>query len=278
MTLNAGKIKYEVIREVNTGDVNDVYICRDKADVSAPFKTIWVVKNREVSKALIAGFSKSYICKECFVLNDYMCFVLPYTEPRPLFRFYIGTCMSKNCSRQQIWLDIVTKCITCKLPEGLLYLILEQNQINIAPDGSIEFGYNIDLTGYKENVTQTQNVTLCAKRILELIYMESIKGTDSAVLLLEKKLKRNKYDEFIQLFKDIKLIMQEDSEESKIKKLKRYVVTKQDVIYRVLSIVCIVLVCIVAVNFVGNIFLKDFSLWKIFTNSLKEIGTESMIG
>jgi hypothetical protein len=108
--------------------------------------------------------------------------------------------------------------------------------------------------------------------------MESIKGTDSAVLLLEKKLKRNKYDEFIQLFKDIKLIMQEDSEESKIKKLKRYVVTKQDAIYRVLSIVCIVLVCIVAVNFVGNIFLKDFSFWKIFTNSLKEIGTESMIG
>jgi hypothetical protein len=107
--------------------------------------------------------------------------------------------------------------------------------------------------------------------------MDESKHKDTTVMLLEKKLKRSKYDEFIQLYKDIKIIMQESQNASLIGRVKNWIIAEQDLIYRVLSVVCIVLVCIVAVNFLGSLILPDFSFWKLFRYSLKQIGTESML-
>jgi hypothetical protein len=279
MTFDTGRITYEVIREVSIGDVNDVFVCRDSLDKHAAYKTIWIVKNRELSKSLISGFSKcdEDICEEYFALRDNMCFVFPYVQERPLSRFYIGNVREKQCSRQQIWLDIVIQCMTMKLPGGVLELILKQSQINIAPDGSIEFGYLIDLSEYRDGVLEKENVTRCAELILDLIYMEESKRKETTVALLEKKLKRSKYDEFIQLFKDIKIIMQDSQNANLIGRIKMWVAARQDLIYRVLSVVCVVLVCIVVVNFLGRLILPDFSFWKLFRYSLKQIGTESML-
>jgi hypothetical protein len=279
MTLDTGRKTYEVIREVSIGDVNDVFICRNSLDRQSAYKTVWIVKKRELSKALISGFSKcdEDICEEYFALRDNMCFVFPYVQERPLSRFYIGNVHEKQCSRQQIWLDIVIQCMTKKLPSGILELVLKQEQINIAPDGSIEFGYLLDLEEYRDYVPEKENVTRCAELILDLIYMDESKHKDTTVMLLEKKLKRSKYDEFIQLYKDIKIIMQESQNVSLIGRVKNWVIAEQDLIYRVLSVVCIVLVCIVVVNFLGSLILPDFSFWKLFRYSLKQIGTESML-
>jgi hypothetical protein len=232
-----------------------------------------------MSKSLIRGFAKSEecVCEEYFALKDNMCFVFPYIQERPLFRFYVGNIKQNSCSRQQIWLDIVTQCMTKKLPDDILNLIIKQGQINIAPDGSIDFGYLLDLSDYKEGIQEKTNVTLCAKMILELIYIDDAKSKDPTVLLLEKKLKRSKYDEFIQLFKDIKIIMQDNSDISKIERVKLFIKSRQDVIYRIMCVICIVLVCIVVVEFLGRLVLKDFSFLKIFTNSLKQIGTQSLV-
>jgi hypothetical protein len=206
-----------------------------------------------------------------------MCFVFPYVQERPLSRFYIGNVREKQCSRQQIWLDIVTQCMTRKLPNEILALVLKQRQINIAPDGSIGFGFSLDLSEYREGILEKDNVTSCAELILNLIYMEDSKKKDTTVALLEKKLKRSKYDEFIQLFKDIKIIIQDSQDVNLISRIKRWIVARQNVIYRVLSVVCVVLVCMVAVSFLGRLVLPDFSFWKLFTNSLKQIGTQSML-
>jgi hypothetical protein len=278
MTLNTGRIKYEVIREVYIGDVNDVFVCRNEADRHAAYKTVWIVKERNLAKSLIKGFSKGGgICEEYFAQRENMCFVFPYVQERPLFRFYIGNLKDNNCSRQRIWLDLVTQCMTRKLPEGILNLILEQGQVNIAADGSIDFGYFLDLTNYREDVQEKDNVVLCVQRILDLIYLDNVKGKDSAVMLLEKKLKRNKYTEFIQLYKDIRIIMQDNSDIGRIERAKRFVLARQDTIYRVLSIICVVLVVVVAINFLASIVLPDFSFWKVFTNPLKQIGTQSLL-
>jgi hypothetical protein len=279
MTLNTGKIKYEVIREVFTGEVNDVYVCQNSQDRHSAYKTVWIVKNRSVAKSLIGGFANGGggVCEEYFALGENMCFVFPYLQERPLFKFYISNIQEKKCSRQQIWLDIITQCMTKKLPGGILNLILKQSQIRLAPDGGIEFGYCLDLSEYDERISEADNVTLCAKRILELIYLEGTNNKDTAVMLLEKKLKRSKYSEFIQLFKDIKIIMQDNSDITKRERVKRFLVARQDRIYRILSVVCVVLVCIVVVNLISRLFIEDFSFWRLFTNPLEHIGTESML-
>lgn len=279
MILNTGKIKYEVIREVSKGEINDVLICRNVLDRTAPCKTIWVVKKRDIAKSLIKGFAGSDegVCEEYFSLKDNMCFVFPYAQERPLFRFYMGNIREDGCSRQQIWLDIITQCMTKKLPNGMLNLILSQRRINIAADGSIDFDYLVDLTNYQEDIGEKDNVTLCAKMILELIYLDEGKGGDTTVYLLEKKLKRSKYGEFIQLFKDIKIIMQDDSEIGRLEKAKLFLRARQDMFYRILCVVCVILVCVVVFELVGNVMFKNFSLAKLFATPLEQIGTQSLL-
>jgi hypothetical protein len=278
MILNTGKKKYEVMREVFTGDVNDVYVCQDAQDRQSPYKTVWIVKERRIAKALVAGMAKSgqSVCEEYFTQNENMGFVLPYVQERPLYRFYVSNIEGDGYSRQNIWLDIITQCMTKKLPDEVINLILKQGQIQIAPDGSIEFSYFFDLSEYDFEATEKDNVALCAQCILELIHMES-RGSRAALTLLEKKLKRSRYIEFIQLYKDVKIIMQDNSETGKVEKAKKIVVSNSDRIYKILSVLCIILLCIVIIKLLGNLFLKDFSFWKLFGNSLKQIGTESLL-
>jgi hypothetical protein len=71
--------------------------------------------------------------------------------------------------------------------------------------------------------------------------------------------------------------MQDNSDITKRERVKRFLVARQDRIYRILSVVCVVLVCIVVVNLISRLFIEDFSFWRLFTNPLEHIGTESML-
>lgn len=281
MLLNAGKKQYRIIREVFTGNTNDVYVCQNQDDAKSAYKTIWIVKKREIAKALLGSFEKTdaSLLEECFAQNENMCFVLPYSQERPLYKFYISNIKNQSRSRQQIWLDLVVKCMTGRLPDALLNLILRQEQIQLEPDGSIGFSFFLDLSEYTASVTEKENVILCAEKIVELIRLENEDSKEAAVLLLEKKLDRKKYQEFIQLYKDIKLIMQDDSDtDLKIYiKIKNMILAKQDRIYMVLSYICILLISIIIINLLGHLFLGEFSFWKLFGNSLEQIGTESLL-
>ncbi len=243
MILNTGKISYKVIREVFEGKINNVYICQNQNDRKSAYKTVWIVKDRSVARMLIENLEDC--CEECFMKNEDACFVFPYMQERPLNRFYLSTIQNKPDIKQRIWLEIVVKCMTSKLSAPLMNLILNQGQINIEPDGSIWFGFLLDLSKYDNTVTEKDNVATCAEIIVELIEKEQTNRKDVVARLLNKKLDKEEYLEFIQLYKDIRLITGEEENEDKTKKITKFVLSEQDKIYKILSVFSIILVCVV---------------------------------
>lgn len=280
MLLNTAKKQYRVVREVLNGETNDVYVCQEQNASTAPYKTIWLVKNRRIARELMG--SPGNMCEECFMHNESAGFVFGYDGERLLDRFYQSTIQSEAVSESRVWLELVARCMTSGLPPAVLNMILKQKQIHIGADGGIWLGYFLDLSEYDGQAGETENVILCAEYIAQLIEYglavndcaaESIRVMN----LIQKKLIRKKYREFMQLYSDIKLMTRERSPENNKGRLKAIVTSRQDLIYRILAFCCIVLVCIVIFMLVGHLLFGEFSFWKLFRGPLDQIGTESLL-
>lgn len=280
MLLNTGKKQYKIIREVLTGEANDIYVCQDQNQPTAPYKTVWLVKDRRIAKELMGELGG--VCEECFMHNENAGFVFGYDGERLLSRFYQSVIQSESALGSRIWLELAVKCMTSELPPSVLNMILKQEQVHIGADGSIWFGYFLDLSGYNAQVGEQENVELCAAYIAQLIDSGLVIKTDAVknvrvMNLIQKKLDRQKYKEFIQLYSDIKLMTKERDPKDKNGLLKSIVTSKQDAIYRLLASLCIVLACIVIFMLVGHLIFGEFSFWKLFHGSLDQIGTESLL-
>lgn len=280
MLLNTAKKQYRVVREVWNGEANDVYVCQEWNAPAAPYKIIWLVKNRRIARELMGR--PGDVCEECFMHNENAGFVFGYGGERPLDRFYQSTIQSEEASQPRVWLELVVRCMTSGLPPAVLHMILKQKQIHIGPDGGIWFGYFLDLSGYDGKAGEKENVALCAAYITQLIESGLAVKADSVksihmMNLIQKKLSRKKYQEFIQLYSDIKLMTRERGTENKKGRLKAAVASRQDLIYRILAFCCIVLVCIVIFMAAGYLFFGEFSFWKLFRGPLDQIGTESLL-
>lgn len=280
MLLNTGKKQYKVIREVLKGEVNEICVCQNPDEPAAPYKTVWLVRNRRIAKELMGKLDG--VCEECFMYSEAAGFVFAYDGERPLGRFYLNAVQDNPAAGPGIWLELVVRCMTSGLPPAVLNVILRQRQIHIGADQSIWFGYFLDLSEYDAGVGEAENVALCATRIMELIESGLVLKTDAAknirvMKLIQKKLNRKKYQEFMQLYSDIRLMTRESASRNGKGRLKAFAMSRQDLIYQILAVLCIVLVCIVIFMLVGHLFFGEYSFWKLFYDPLERIGTESLL-
>lgn len=280
MLLNTGKKQYKVIREVLKGEVNDVYVCQDQNEPAAPYRTVWIVRNRQVARELMGKLSG--VCEECFMHNEEAGFVFAYDGERPLGRFYLTAVQNNVAAGPRIWLELVVRCMTSGLPPSVLNVVLRQRQIHIGADGSIWFGCFLDLSEYDAQAGEKENVALCAACVMDMVESGLVIGKKAAksvrvIKLIQKKLERKKYQEFMQLYSDIKLMTRESEPKTRKGRLKIFATSRQDAIYRVLAAVCIMLVCVVMLMLVGHLFFGEYSFWKLFHDPLERIGTESLL-
>lgn len=280
MLLNTAKKQYRVVREVLSGKANDVYVCQEQDEPASPYKIVWLVKDRRIARELMGRLGD--VCERCFMYNENAGFVFGYVGERLLDRFYQSTIQNEGASQSRIWLELVVRCMTSGLPPTVLNMILKQKQVHIGADGSIWFGYFLDLSEYDEHAGEKENVALCAAYIAQMIESGLAVKADGAksvyvMNLVRKKLSREKYREFIQLYSDIRLMTKERSTVDKKSRLKAAVTSRQDLIYRILAFFCIVLVCIVILMIIGHLLFGEFSFWQLFRGPLDQIGTESLL-
>ena len=141
MVLDGGKRQYKVVREVFSGEKNDVFVCMDLCLEGAEYKTAWRVKDREITKKLLGA---PEIWEDSFVKKEHMYFVFPYREERPLEKFYFTTVLANSLKEESIWLDFAVRCMTFGIPNEILYLLLKQKQAGITPEGKVYFNYFLD--------------------------------------------------------------------------------------------------------------------------------------
>ncbi len=276
VVIGTGERQYTVIQEVISGKVNDVYVCSGPSG-SSGYHTVWLIKDRAVAKHLASA-----LCglAECFMERDMLCFVFPYEQERPLERFYYAAVKNGTVRPHEIWLGIVTLCMTCGMCHSLIYLMLSQGQVSISADGGTRFQYFVDLSDYDADLSEEDSVRKCAGLLLELMEMTGdVKGreTKEAAGLILKKYERKEYREYIQLYMDMKLLGGKTDKTRFFEAVLKFLLRNRDLIFKFLLAVCIVLVAFVCILLISRLILGDFAFYRLWGGPIKQIGTESLL-
>lgn len=256
------------------GRKNDIYICEDILSPDREKYTVWAVKDHLLAKKIVDWFENENRPEmaETFCDNGMYCVSFPYAIERSLLLYICTEDCSLNGLRT-LCRQVIFTCMTSKLPEGILYLLLKQGKLNICK-GTVYLTYQLDLNELSEK-NETDNVRLCAKILQELL--EDTGCTDwSGYVLLQKKNKRAQYMSFTELYQDI--AFGEKLRKTKgIYSLNVFLRKKLPVIVKIIKIFCIVIIITAFIVFLGNLCLGENVFTYLFENHFTKIGTESLL-
>lgn len=267
------------VMDVFHGEVNDVMICEEISGGRGNYYTLVAVKDHETVKKLLRIIKRSErsmdCCVDMFTSNNCFCIVFPYIKERRLADFYMAKAIPLALC-EEICLSLLLQCMSSSLPYPLLELVLKQRQIHLLKDNSIVLGYCIDLSELNENSGQKECTMQCAIRIRELLQEKTTKKNVSYQLLL-KKIPKQSYQDFRELYKDIRLSKTNIGKQGIRKRLRNIWLRNQSAVFRLLLVLSIILAVLVILMFLSNVIWGDIPFLRFFINTFKQIGTESLM-
>lgn len=230
--------------------------------------TLWEIEEHAAAR-IVMELQLAEAFAQCYLDGESLCMAFPYEEPRPLERFYHGSMYGYE-ERRQIYQNIVAACAAAGLPYPILYLLLRKNCLNIRKDNSIFFTYYIYPNEISPEQQEEQCVRICAEQ-LAVMMEQGGKEEGAGISLLRKKLRRNAYHSFPQLYQDLRLA--DSRKNGLLKKMRPNL--KQDTkdrVFRILLAATIVIAVLAAMLFVSQAISGDVPILRVFTDSFKHIG------
>lgn len=275
------RMRLKTVNEVLHGPVNQVSVCSDLKKRGKEFYFLWTVKEHRVAKQILEAVHAKeqqngvpYLM--CFSDGDSLCFLFPYQEERPLKRFYKGQKLQYR-DVLKIGIRMIEQCMICGLSPSLLYLVLEQEQIQLGRDGSIYFTYALDLKNFDLEKKEKDCVLRCALLLEELI-LQSKTGKKKNLELIRKKIRREQYTSFIELYHDFKVMMPSlGSNFFNKEELKNFYTVNHDRIFKLLLGLSSILLLVVIAVLISQLLFGEIPLLRLFSNSFEQIGTESLL-
>ena len=279
MIFESARQRLSVVKESFKSEVNDVYICRDLRSSAQSLYTVIVLHDHTHVKQLLtviqdySGGADDRIV-DTFTYRGEFIMVFPYQHERPLDMFYMGDAYPlARC--EDIALNILVSCIGSHLPWPLLYLILQQGQVNISNDDEIFLGYQIDLKDFDPEIGEKECVYACARILLRILEPQSSDKTISYQLLTRKTENRS-YARFSELYRDIRIAAVPKGKRGLRARLRDMYLRNRDLLFSILLRVAIVLAVIALLSLVSQLIFGDV-LWLSFLyNHFKIIGTEDL--
>ena len=275
MIYRSARVNYEPVMTIFRGEVNDILICRDAGTIRNCFYTVLVLKDHKTVKKLIRVMESSEhgydSCLDFFQDQNQYCLVFPHVQERKLQDFYMAgqfpldTCM-KICE------NLVLQCMLSKLPYPLLFLVLRQRQIHLLKDYNVEFGYTVDLKELDENTGEKA----CAVLLRELLQKKKTRR-NTEYQLLSMKIPRESYQNFQQLYRDLRLSDRAGKKKSLFRRLKLWWRDEQNGWFRFLLIICTILLIFTMACFISRVIWGDVPFLRVLHNHFKVIGTESLV-
>lgn len=272
MTLNS-------VMKVFEGKVNDVEICENVVDGRSTYYTVLIVKDHGTTRKLLEIFESAFegcdCYKERFSCESGFCIVFDYVKERKLDDFFMAESMSlETC--ENISLSLVVQCMASKLPYPLLELVIAQRQFNLMPDNSVALGYSIDLAALNENAAEADCVMKAALVIRDILE-KKLSKKNIGYKLLTKKIPRKSYTSFRELYTDIKLAASTGAKRGLLGRLFNFLRKNGSRIFRFILIICIILAILALIVLVSRLVWGDIPFMRLFFNTIKKIGTESLI-
>lgn len=278
MIYRSDRLTLRSVMDVFQGKVNDIMICEELSGSRKCYYTLLAVKDHETVKKLLQILKRQEGKESCvedlFSFQNELCLVFPYIKERKLAEFYMAKAMPlAKC--EKICMNLLLQCMASPLPYPLLELVLKQGQIHLRKDNSIALGYCLDLTELNENCTEKECAMRCAVQIRELLQDKSSKKNISYQLLL-KKIPRQSYRTFRELYKDLKLSTEREEKLSPREWVADTWRRHQAGILRFLLKLSVVLAVLVLILFLSHVIWGELPFLRLFVNTFKQIGTESL--
>ena len=270
MTLNS-------VMDVFRGKVNDVVICENIKDGRSSYYTVLVVKDHVIVKKLVRILKEQEndCCVDMFNWENNFCLVFDYVKERKLYDFYMAGGLSlENC--EEICINLIIQCMISGLPYPLVYLVLEQRQLHLLKDNSVALGYALDLEKLDENCTQDQCTMQCAIILRELLKQKTTKKNVGYKLLL-KKIPKQSYRSFRELYKDIQLCSSSFQKRSIRQKIGDFSYRNQSTFFKIILVVSLILMVLAVIMLISDAVWGEIPFLRIFYNNFTQIGTESLL-
>jgi len=280
MTFESQKSSYTVVSTMFSGEANCCYMARLSDDMGGRSFSIVAVKDHDAIRTLmeaeskIANIENSQLVDSFSYGNDYL-LVFPYRQERPLESFFVGEALTLS-EIEEIGTNFLLTCMTASLPYPVLYLILEQGQINISKDGGIYLSYAIDLKDLDLRKTERDCTVKCAQILREML---STKADEKNISyeLISRKSDNNSYSNFTELYRDLRIAAMPVEKRGILVRIKSFFVRNADTIFGILFWVCLILGIIALVMLLSHVVWGNVPIIRWFINTFKTIGTESLL-
>lgn len=280
MTGQSKRLQLVNVREVYHGEINDVVICRDADAIADAFYTVLVVKNHVTAKKVLEIYeaaggdaSESYV--ECFARGQRFYIAFDYRKERPLEQFYMNSQYSiREC--EGICMNLIAECIASRLPWPFLYLALSQGRIHLTVDRSIYFDCQFRLEELDESVREADCANLCAQIVTSLLE-NRVPGKLMSFQLLQKKAAHGEYYSFQELYRDLRLASLPVEKKGLRQRIWLFYRKHQDFIFRLMLAVCMALGITALLMLISQMVFGDIPFMRLFINTFKQIGTESLL-
>lgn len=279
----ADDMALEPIRQILTGPVNDVCVCRDvRSPLSAAYYTLVTVKDRacvkeltllfESSEKTLADDARPYL--SCFTQNELLCYVFPYRPERRMGKFAPGQ-MNSVSAWESACVNLVLELLSSPLPFPLLALALRQGDVHVEKDQTVFLTPYFDLSGLNPQDGEAD----CARAAVELmlsIRPDMSKKVKSAQLM-RKKLSKNAYQSLPELYRDIRVTAVPTGRQTPLGRLKDFWLHNKDALFRLLLILCGLLTAFALAVLISQLIFGDVPLFRLFEGCFDRIGTLSLL-
>ena len=286
MVYQVGKMILQETQEVFRGKLNDVVICQDIAAGGKMYYTVLVVYDRMLAKKLMDLFhNRNGQKKNKFVADftwrDSYLMVFDYVRERPLKQFFTSE-IATLTECEELCMNLVVECIASGVPYPILYLQLLQDQIHISKDKNVYLGYCVDLEQFSVDITERDCATLCAQKIFPMLGQIDAEKKGkvkkaTSYKLLESRSWKSGYHRLTDLYKDLKMASAPLKKDGILARIRQFIRHHQDLIFRLLLILCVVLGILALIMIVSQILFGDVPFLRLFVNTFKIIGTESLL-
>ncbi len=280
MVYQTGNMLLQEVQKLYQGKVNDVIVCQDLAADTQLYYTILIIKNRDIAKELLKVYEEAnkrsrntYITS--FTWQEYYMMIFPYYKERQVGHF-LNSDIQNLSECEQLCMNIVMECMASGIPYPILYLQLAQEQLHIQRDGSVYLGYKLDLEKLTAQKGEEDCATLCAKILFQLLESVSNSKTVSYQLLEYKNL-RGGYLRFTDLYKDLRTTAVSTEKIGLFERVRAMFRRNQDQLFRILLIICVIVAIIAVIMFLSQIIFADIPFLRLFINTFRKIGTESLL-
>lgn len=276
MTYWHDKMELEVIASLLHGTVNDVLICRDLRSPAAITYTLWVVHDRETLRKLLSLWGAATAEEQPYLFsfseNDDVMFGFPYQADRSLFGFAAAQNTSAAVA-EKICLSLLMTCLSSGMPFPILYLMLQQEKLQLTAENNVYLSYALDLSAL-ELCTNEGNCAGLAARLAIRLLGDSSKKLPNSCKLLQKKSAKGSYRSFSELYRDIRLTAIPEGKSSLLARLRGMVQRNRDRLFRWLLAFCTVVVIITLLMMVSQALFGDIPFLRLFQHRFDWIGTE----